>query len=166
MASRTEGACMNRARNRFLACAVLAALLPVAAPTADAALYKWVDANGRTVYSDQVPPGVKAEPVSGAAPAANPNAVKELGNKEAEFRKRQLDRAEDGKKAEKARADAQKLATVCAQARAQIVNLRSGDFAMYTLNDKGERVFLDDAGRKAEIGRLEQSMRERSCPPG
>ena len=157
---------MNGARSRLLACAALAALLPVAAPTADAALYKWVDANGRTVYSDQVPPGVKAEPVSAAAPAANPNAVKELGNKEAEFRKRQLDRAEDGKKAEKARADAQKLATVCAQGRAQIVNLRNGDLAMYTLNDKGERVFLDDAGRKAEIGRLEQAMRERSCPPG
>jgi len=157
---------MNRASNNFLACAVLAALSTAAAPTADAALYKWVDANGRTVYSDQVPPGVKAEPVSGAAPAANPNAVKELGNKEAEFRKRQLDLAEDGKKAEKARADAQKLAAGCAQARAQIVNLRNGDFAMYTLNDKGERVFLDDAGRKAEIGRLEQSMRERNCPPG
>jgi hypothetical protein len=157
---------MNRASNYFLACAVLAALSTVAAPMADAALYKWVDANGRTVYSDQVPPGVKAEPVSGAAPAANPNAVKELGNKEAEFRKRQLDLAEDGKKAEKARADAQKLAAGCAQARAQIVNLRNGDFAMYTLNDKGERVFLDDAGRKAEIGRLEQSMRERNCPPG
>ena len=52
------------------------------------------------------------------------------------------------------------------QARAQIVNLRNGDFAMYKLNDKGERVFLDEAGRKAEIGRLEQSMRERNCPPG
>jgi hypothetical protein len=157
---------MNGARSRLLACAALAALVPVAAPMADAALYKWVDANGRTVYSDQVPPGVKAEPVSGAAPAANPNAVKELGSKEAEFRKRQLDRAEDGKKAEKARADAQKLATACAQGRAQIVNLRNGELAMYTLNDKGERVFLDDAGRKAEIGRLEQAMRERSCPPG
>ena len=31
---------------------------------------------------------------------------------------------------------------------------------------EGERVFLDEAGRKAEIGRLEQSMRERNCPPG
>jgi hypothetical protein len=157
---------MTRARNRLLACAATAALLAVAAPPADAALYKWVDANGRTVYSDQVPPGVKAEPVGGAPPPANPNAVKDLANQDVEFRKRQLDRVEDGKKAEKARADAQKLATGCAQARAQIVNLRSGDFAMYTLNDKGERVFLDEAGRKAEIGRLEQSMRERNCPPG
>ena len=157
---------MTRARNRLLACAATAALLAVAAPPADAALYKWVDANGRTVYSDQVPPGVKAEPVGGAPPPANPNAVKDLANQDVEFRKRQLDRVEDGKKAEKARADAQKLATGCAQARAQIVNLRSGDFAMYTLNDKGERVFLDEARRKAEIGRLEQSMRERNCPPG
>jgi len=157
---------MNRARNRLVACAATAALLAVATPPGDAALYKWVDANGRTVYSDQVPPGVKAEPVGGAAPAANPDAVKELASKDAEFRKRQLDRAEDGKKAEKARADAQKLATGCAQARAQIVNLRTGDFAMYKLNEKGERVFLDEAGRRAEIGRLEQSMRERNCPPG
>jgi hypothetical protein len=157
---------MSRARNPLLACAAAAALLAVAAPPADAALYKWVDANGRTVYSDQVPPGVKAEPVGGAPPPANPNAVKDLANQDVEFRKRQLDRVEDGKKAEKARADAQKLATGCAQARAQIVNLRSGDFAMYTLNDKGERVFLDEARRKAEIGRLEQSMRERNCPPG
>ena len=157
---------MNRARNRLLACAATAAVLTVAAPPADAALYKWVDANGRTVYSDQVPPGVKAEPVGAAPPPANPNAVKDLANQDAEFRKRQLDRAEDGKKAEKARADAQKLATGCAQARAQIVNLRNGDFAMYKLNEKGERVFLDEAGRRAEIGRLEQSMRERNCPPG
>jgi hypothetical protein len=157
---------MNRARNRPLACAAIAALLALIAPPIDAALYKWVDANGRTVYSDQVPPGVKAELVGGAPPAANPDAVKEFANKDAEFRKRQLDRAEDGKKGEKARADAQKVATGCAQARAQIVNLRTGDFAMYKLNDKGERVFLDEAGRKAEIGRLEQSMRERSCPPG
>ena len=157
---------MNRAQNHLLACAAVATLLTVGAPPADAALCKWVDANGRTVYSDQVPPGVKAEPVGRVAPAANPDAVKEFANKDAEFRKRQLDRAEDGKKGEKARADAQKLATGCAQARAQIVNLRNGDFAMYKLNEKGERVFLDEAGRKAEIGRLEQSMRERNFPPG
>ena len=80
---------MNRARNRLLACVAVAALLPVAAPSAHAALYKWADANGRTVYSDQVPPGVKAELVGGAAPAANPDAVKEFANKAAEFRNEQ-----------------------------------------------------------------------------
>ena len=94
---------MDRTRNRLLACAALAALLPLAAPPAVAALYKWVDANGRTVYSDQVPPGVKAEQVGAAPPPANPNAAKDLANQDAEFRKRQMERADDAKKADKAR---------------------------------------------------------------
>jgi hypothetical protein len=157
---------MTRARNRLLACAATAALLAVAAPPADAALYKWVDANGRTVYSDQVPPGVKAEPVGGAAPAANPDAVKEFGSKDAEFRKRQMERADDSKKSEKARMDNAKLATLCQQAREQIVSLRATQMVIYRLNDKGERVALDEAARRAEISRVELMMRERNCPPG
>jgi len=156
----------RRTRHRLIACAALAALLPLAVPPAGAALYKWVDANGRTVYSDQVPPGVVAEPVGGAAPAANPDAAKQLANKEAEFRKRQMDRAEDAKKAEKARTDNTKLAALCQQARAQITGLRAENTVIYRLNEKGERVVLDEVGRKAEIGRVELLMRERNCPPG
>jgi len=157
---------MDRARNRLLACAALAALLPLAAPPAAAALYKWIDANGRTVYSDQVPPGVKAEPVGAAPPPANPNAVKDLANQDAEFRKRQLERAEDGKKTDKARTDSAKLATLCAQARAQIASLRTEQVVIYRLNEKGERVVMDEATRRAEIGRVEALMRERNCPAG
>jgi hypothetical protein len=132
----------------------------------DAALYKWVDANGRTVYSDQVPPGVKAEPVRGAAPPANPDAMKEFANRDAEYRKRQLERAEEAKKSQQAQADAQKLAASCAQMRAQVAHLRNNDVAMYKLNDKGERVFLDEPGRRIEIERLEGTLRERNCPRG
>jgi hypothetical protein len=157
---------MSRARNRLLACAALAALVPLAAAPATAALYKWVDANGRTVYSDQVPPGVKAEPVGAAPPPANPNAVKDLANQDAEFRKRQLERADDTKKAEKSRTDNAKLATLCQQARGQIANLRAEQVVIYRLNEKGERVVMDEAARRAEIGRVEALMRERNCPPG
>ena len=143
----------------------LGALLvgPAAATT-----YKWVDANGRTVYSDQPPPGnVKTEVVGAAATASNPDAVKDLANREADFKKRQMDRAEDAKKAEKARAENQKLAGFCEQARAQVAGLRSVDLVMFRLNEKGERVQLDDAARKAEADRLDALMRERKCaiPP-
>jgi Skp family chaperone for outer membrane proteins len=139
--------------------------LACAAP-ATAALYKWVDANGRTVYSDQPPSGnVKSEIVGAAAPAANPDAVKDMANKEAEFRKRQMDKVEDAKKAEKARADAQRLAGFCSQARAQVAGLRRSDVAMHRLNDKGERVLLDEAQRRAEAERLEALIKERNCPP-
>jgi hypothetical protein len=149
---------------RLAAAAGLAAVL--AAPGASAALYKWVDANGRTVYSDQPPMGnVKSEVVGAAAPAANPDAVKEMANRDAEFKKRQADRVEDAKKSEKARADAQKLAAFCAQARAQSLGLRRTDVSMYRLNEKGERVMMDDAARAAEADRLDHMLRERKCPP-
>jgi hypothetical protein len=143
---------------------VLPALL--AASPASAALYKWVDANGRTVYSDQPPLGnVKAEVVGGAPPPANPNAVKEMHAKEAELKKRQVERAEDAKKGDLSRLDAQRLAQFCAQARGQIAGLARIDTVVYRLNDKGERVVMDEATRRAEIERLEQSLRERKCPP-
>ena len=100
---------------RAAAVAALALVLP-----ASAATYKWVDANGRTVYSDQPPPGnIKSEVVGAAPPAANPAAARELAGKEAEFKKRQLDKQEDARKSEKSRADMQQLAGFCAQARTQ-----------------------------------------------
>jgi hypothetical protein len=139
--------------------------LALAAPAA-AALYKWVDANGRTVYSDQPPPvHIKAELINGAPPPANPDAVKEMANREAEFRKRQADKQEDAKKVERSRADAQKLAAYCTQVRTQAVGLRRADVAMYRLNEKGERVVLDEAARAAEADRLDALARERKCPP-
>lgn len=145
--------------------AAAVALLVLALP-AHAATYKWVDANGRTVYSDQPPPGnVKSEVVGAAPPAANPAAARELASKEAEFKKRQLDRQEDARKNEKSRADAKQLAGFCAQARTQVAGLRATDGVIYRLNERGERVALDEATRKAEADKLEALIRERKCPP-
>jgi hypothetical protein len=148
------------------ALALAAASLLVAAPLATAALYKWVDANGRVVYSDQPPAGgVKAEIVGSPAAAANPDALKEFAAREAEFKKRQADKAEDVRKADKAKAEAQRLATLCTQARAQVAGLRRNDGTpVVRLNDKGERVTLDDATRKVEADRLEALIKERNCP--
>ena len=95
-----------------LAAAVALCALPVAA-----ALYKWVDANGRTVYSDQPPtsPNLKAETLNAAAPASNPNAAKELAQKDLELRKRQAERADTATKADKDRLAREKRADECAQ---------------------------------------------------
>ncbi|HVF63998.1 MAG TPA: DUF4124 domain-containing protein [Casimicrobiaceae bacterium] len=145
-------------------CALLAILGAVTVPVASAALYKWVDANGRTVYSDQPPTGnVKSDLVNPAAPNANPTAAKELAQKEAEFRKRQTDKADDAKKAEKAQSDKDKLTLFCNQARVQAAGLRRTDVPMYRLNDKGDRVVMDEAARKAEIARLDQLVKEQKC---
>ena len=64
--------------------AVLLAALIVALVVAPAfgALYKWTDASGVVVYSDQPPPGnSKFETIAGPPPPANPTAVKEMVNK-------------------------------------------------------------------------------------
>lgn len=70
---------------------VIAALLLAASGMAQAEVYKWVDANGRVVFSDQPPPGKKVDKVkvypggaqvprqaasapAGAAPAAGQSA--------------------------------------------------------------------------------------------
>jgi hypothetical protein len=36
---------------------------------------------------------------------------------------------------------------------------------MFRLNDKGDRVLLDDAARKSEAEKLDAMIRERNCPP-
>lgn len=145
--------------------AVAAVMFAAASPFASAALYKWVDANGRVVYSDQPPVGAKSELVGAAAPPSNPDALKELANKEAELKKRQADRLEDANKSAKARTDAQKLATLCSQARAQAAGMRRTDVAMYRLNEKGDRVPMDETARKAEADRLDAMVKEQKCPP-
>jgi hypothetical protein len=155
----------RRIRSRFPMLAAAALVAVAVSPIASAALYKWVDANGRTVYSDQPPVGMKSELVGAAAPPSNPDAMKELANKDAELRKRQSDRLEDANKSAKARSDAQKLATFCTQARTQASGMRRTDVAMYRLNEKGERVPMDDAARKAEADRLDAMVKEQKCPP-
>jgi hypothetical protein len=141
------------------------ALGALAAHAAAGALYKWTDATGRVVYSDQPPTGdVKYEKVGAPPPPANPNAGKELAGKEAEFKKRQLDQAEAEAKASKADAEAARLRNFCLSVRGQIIGLGQPNVSMYRINDKGERVPMDPAERKAEIEKLERTMKDRNCP--
>jgi hypothetical protein len=140
-------------------CAAAACLLS-AAP-ALAAMYKWTDANGRVVYSDQPPPGnVKAEIITGASPPANPNAVKDFAAKEAEVKKRQLERTEAAEKAAQASAETDRRQAECAQARGRLRALNESQANLYKLNEKGERVYLDDAMRRSEIAEQERLLRQ------
>ena len=153
-------------RSRASAVALAMALAAVAT-AASGALYKWTDANGRVVYSDQPPPaGTNATPevLRGPSAPANPNALKELAAKDAELKKRQLERADDAKKAEKTKVDAERRTDSCSQLRGQI-KLLSGDDVVYRANEKGERVYMDDEMKRKERERIETMVREYNCPP-
>jgi len=136
-----------------------AAIMP--AESGMAALYKWTDASGRIVYSDQPPPtNVKSEVLKGPPPPANPNAGKELATKELEYRQRQLDKAEASAKAEKDSVAAKARTDNCTQIKGEMQQLAQGDLTVYRVNEKGERVVMDEAARRAERERLGKWMRE------
>ena len=153
---------MKRLPPVSLAVAIAAALYATAAT---AALYKWTDAQGRVVYSDQPPNGdVKTEMLRPPPPPANPNAAKELAQREADFRKRQTDAAEAATKAGKERVNAEKLAESCAQAKGQLKQLAESQLAIYRYNDKGEREVMDDDARGRERAKINTWMRDNKCP--
>jgi Skp family chaperone for outer membrane proteins len=153
---------MSRFPLATLAVSLLAAMCATAAT---AALYKWTDAQGRVVYSDQPPQGnVKTEQLRGAPPPANPNAAKELAQREAEFRKRQTDAAEAATKSGKERANAAQTAEACAQAKGQLKQLAESQLAVYRYNDKGEREVMDEDARGRERAKINTWMRDNKCP--
>lgn len=148
-----------------LGVAVAAAIaLAVAAAPAAATVYKWVDANGRVVYSDQPPPAnVKSEVVKPPPPPANPDAARELEEQDIANKQRDKKRAEDAKAAETARQASERRREACVNALGHLKALQAKDETMYRYNEKGEKVFYDDEMRRQEFERQQQVVRE-TCP--
>jgi hypothetical protein len=138
-------------------CALAFAALPAAA-----ALYKWTDENGRVVYGDTPPAGVKAERITAVVPPADPNAVREMASKDAQINKRQQARVDEEAKAEKAQADTKAKLERCAQIRANIQTLRS-DANVVRYNEKGEKTYLEGPDRAKGIADSEKLLHDLNC---
>jgi hypothetical protein len=130
------------------------------APAATAQLYKYVDEKGKTVYSDQPPVNLDSKQVnapagraSAAAPATGPKSAVERDKELEKSRKETRDKAD--KQAKAAERD-QLIEQRCAAARERYAAFAEGG-RIYRMNDKGERVYMDDA--ELESGR-ERSRRE------
>ena len=147
---------------RAAALLVAAAVLALIALPAGAALYKWTDANGRVIYSDQPPTGnFKVESINAPPPPANPNAVKELASKEAELQQKKMLRADEEAKAAKTKAETDKKREQCAKVRGQIAMMQSEqNVLLFRSNEKGEPVYMDDAARRKERDQLDAWVRE------
>jgi hypothetical protein len=129
------------------------------------ATYKWLDENGRVVYGDTPPAGVKAERLNTTvSPPSDPNAVRDLAAKDAELRKRQQQRVDDAANEEKSRADANLVRRQCQQAAGRMKSLRE-DANLYRYDEKGERVYLDAAAREEAVAQNQKIMRDLGCTP-
>jgi hypothetical protein len=148
--------------SKFLASTLLGCLLITA--NAYAGVYKWVDSNGGVHYSDQPnpSPGTKQlnlppSPTSPVSADSNDSGPKSLADKEMEFRKRRAAAEEAQKKAEQAQKDAKQKEANCAQAKSNLGLLQQGG-RVATVNEKGERVYLDDQGRQNAIDRAKADV--------
>jgi hypothetical protein len=149
--------------SRLAAVTAAAALFVLALP-ATAALYKWTDANGHVVYSDQPPNAdVKLETLRGVAPPANPNAARELAQTDAELRKRVAERSEAATRSDKELVARAQRSDECSRVAGTLKQLDWAQVVLYRVNEKGEQVAMDEAARQKERARLEDWSRQ-NCP--
>src|SRR5256885_1859180 len=163
-------------RNSKLFRALLHFLLFVAtALPAFAQVYKWVDERGVTHYGERPPQGSKASevpnrlasPAPGAAGAEASNP-KDPSPEQGQARPKDRDPRQASNKGESTQeAAAAKRAQVCNQQRALLERLKQSP-PSYTLNEKGERIPLDNS---AAIARGEGAkcpaspeLGRRGCP--
>ncbi len=120
---------------------VLAAACLIA-PLASAQLYKYVDKDGKTVYTDQPPPDAAAKPM-GNIPTGPAPGAKSFVERDKELQKGRDKAKDEAKKAdEKSRLAAQREEN-CKQATANARMYEEGGRFMKT-NEQGERVFMGD----------------------
>ena len=145
----------------------LLALLWISCVLIDPALaqvYKWVDEKGVTHYGERPPQGQKARPVDTAPPTgpakspAKPETREDWQDKNIEFQRRRIQREQQGEREQK---DAKEKQRRCALARDDLRQMETTE-RLYDLNEKGERVYLDDRAHKAAIERARQFI-ARNC---
>ena len=136
-------------------CILWALLVP-----ANAQVYKWVDEKGKTHYGERPPQGKSAKEVEQrlANPGAAPGTAAQPSWKEQdiEFRRRRIE-SDQTEAARKQEQDAQRRA--CKQARDRLALYKSAR-GVFSLDEKGERVYQSDNERNAANARLEQQISE------
>jgi hypothetical protein len=163
-------------------------LLTLAASPDASAQFQWRDANGRMVYSDMPPPasvapdaviraparpapaggaggsaesptaaGADAAQPERAAPAAAPAPT--AADRELEFRKRRMERADAERKAAAAAQTAQLRASVCEDARSSVRALESG-MRVSRVNAQGEREVVDESQRAARLDAARKAVKD------
>jgi hypothetical protein len=162
--------------NRIVSRTVLALALGA---VSQAAISQWVwkDDAGHTVYSDQPPPpgiskakimkspgGSGPEPISSAPVAADSSAEgtsashpKSLAEQDLDYKKRQKEASEAAKKKTDEDAKAAANTQRCDSNRSSLATLQSGT-RIQRSDDQGQRYYLDDSQRQAEISKLQQGM--------
>ena len=144
---------------RALAVAAVLASVGAGAQT----MYKWVDEKGVTHFSEHPPPDErKASKVTPkVTPPSTPQGASSEGSqswqaKDAEFRKRQIERGTRDKAEAK---DEAKRQAACDRARSRLAFLQNSG-RIFRDHPDGSRTFMDEWQRDAEIARAKDAAGE------
>ena len=144
------------------AIALIALLAPFAA---HGQLLKCVSPDGRIEYAAECPPGAK-EVQTGirstregpSSSGASSSQQKSIAEREAEFRKRRMESADAQKKEEAKAAELAQNRENCERARIYLKSLQEGQRISQIDPRTGERIYLEDPQRPAEIARAQQAV--------
>lgn len=149
---------------------IILALALAFAPVANAQLYKYVDKDGKTVYSDQPPANIDSKQIniqsgkSSDTPVPSGPANKTYVERDKELAKSREDAREKQKKSEDAAKKTEADVERCNQAKSAYQTYANGG-RIHKYNDKGEIIYLGDAEIEAERDRTQREMEEACKKP-
>ena len=137
--------------------------LVLASLSAESAIYKWVDRNGKTHFSD-APPDTGAQEIT---PERGPSDVDVRDARDRlERTLRRLKRKEEIKNERRAKERQRKAAAQQQAARdkgrctrlQRDLHVLQQQRPVYSINEKGEQIYLDDETRKMQIEQLKEMI--------
>jgi uncharacterized protein DUF4124 len=142
------------------AIALLIMLAPIAA---NGQLLKCVGKDGKVEYASQCPPDTKEiqTGIRNVPSASPPEATqKSLAEREADFKKRQMEGADARQKEEKKTAEAADQRYACDNARSYLKALQEGQRIARTDPKTGERIYREDSEYASETVKAQRAVSE------
>ena len=144
--------------------AVIAFLVLLVPFAAHGQMLKCTGKDGRVEYATECPPGTQEQQMGIKSTREGPSSSgaaapqqKSMAEREADFRKRQMEAQESLQKAEKKAAEDTADRANCAQAQTYLKSLQEGQRISQVDPKTGERVFVEDYARPAEIAKAQQA---------
>lgn len=144
---------------------LICAILVLFSSAAYSQVVKCIDKSGRVEYTNVCPAGTKQEQIgihstraATTAPSAAPQKPKSLAERDAEFRKRQIEQQEAQAKAQKKLAEDQQRQRACDDARSYLKSLEARNRVAKTDPKTGERVFLEEGDYLREMANARQAI--------
>ena len=132
--------------------------LALAAATAAAQIYKWVDEKGVTHYSESPPPDKKATKVETGPAAPAPTFVPDWKQKEIDSRNSAIERRQADEAARrKGEYDDAVRKDRCLRAQRDL-QVFEAQRPVYRVNERGEKVFMEDSARPAALQEARRSV--------